>query len=181
MSNEPDSSKRYKLACSPIKDSDQPAHSCSLIRVFDWRSTCSQGSNEFPGWKLKLWSGCTDAQTDLSLANLCRLIYDRRKWTFVNHVDTVLIISESLIFFKKNGTTTNTEFTSDVTRNTWFVCFFFLFFCVPLVLEFTYFRPVLIAIRLEFHSHPQIFFMGGDRGVSRGSGPLHRLENHKWL
>ena len=27
------SSKRYKLACASIEDSDQPAHQCSLIRV----------------------------------------------------------------------------------------------------------------------------------------------------
>ena len=37
------SSKRYKLAFGPIKDSDQPAHLCSLVRVFDRRSMGNQG------------------------------------------------------------------------------------------------------------------------------------------
>ena len=32
---EPVFSKRYKLACVPIDDSDQPAHPRSLIRAFD--------------------------------------------------------------------------------------------------------------------------------------------------
>ena len=32
---EPVFSKRYKLACVPIDDSDQPAHPHSLIRAFD--------------------------------------------------------------------------------------------------------------------------------------------------
>ena len=31
-------SKRYKVSCVPIKDSDQTAHLRSLIRVFDERS-----------------------------------------------------------------------------------------------------------------------------------------------
>ena len=35
LSQEPVSSKRYKLACAHIEDSDQPAHPRSLIRVFD--------------------------------------------------------------------------------------------------------------------------------------------------
>ena len=39
------SSKRCKLACAPIKETDQTAHPCSLISVFDGRSVGSQGSN----------------------------------------------------------------------------------------------------------------------------------------
>ena len=39
------SSKRYKLTCTPIKDSDQPAHPQSLIRVFNVRSMGNEGSN----------------------------------------------------------------------------------------------------------------------------------------
>ena len=45
--------KRYNLACVSIKDSDQPANPCSLIRVFDGRSMYSQGSNAFFRWKTK--------------------------------------------------------------------------------------------------------------------------------
>ena len=37
-------SKRYNLACSPMEDLDKPAHTCSLIRVFDG---CSIGSQKF--------------------------------------------------------------------------------------------------------------------------------------
>ena len=35
----------YKLASAPIEHSHQPAHLHGLIRVFNGRSTCSQGSN----------------------------------------------------------------------------------------------------------------------------------------
>ena len=45
----PVSSKSYKLAFAPIEDSDQPAHSCSLISVFDVRSMSSQASNIVSG------------------------------------------------------------------------------------------------------------------------------------
>ena len=44
--NEPVLTKRNKkLAWVPFKDSDQPAHPHSLIRVFDWCSIGSQGCN----------------------------------------------------------------------------------------------------------------------------------------
>ena len=42
---EPVSSKRHMLASAPIEDSNKPALMRSLIRVFDVRSMCSQGSN----------------------------------------------------------------------------------------------------------------------------------------
>ena len=48
----PVSRKRLKLPCASIEDSDQPAHSHSLIRVFDWFSFCSQGSSVSTGEKL---------------------------------------------------------------------------------------------------------------------------------
>ena len=43
---EPVSSKRYKLAYAPIKDTDQTAHLRSLICVFDVHSMGSQGSKK---------------------------------------------------------------------------------------------------------------------------------------
>ena len=61
------SSKRYKLACALIEDSDQPVHQHSLIRVFGGRSVGSQGSNNSSGGKLRLRLDCADAQTDLIL------------------------------------------------------------------------------------------------------------------
>ena len=51
---EPVSSKRYKLACAPIEDSDQPAQMRRLIRVFDGRSMGSQGFSVSSGGKLRL-------------------------------------------------------------------------------------------------------------------------------
>ena len=41
-----------KLACVTIEDSDQTAHTHSLIRVFNWRSTDSLESNASPVRKL---------------------------------------------------------------------------------------------------------------------------------
>ena len=61
------SSKRYKLASAPIEDSDLTAHERSLIWVFNWLSMGSQGSNVSLGGKLRFWSDCVDAQTDLNL------------------------------------------------------------------------------------------------------------------
>ena len=47
-------SKGNKLVCAPIKDSDQPVHPHSLIRVIDGHSMGSQGSNASAGGKLRL-------------------------------------------------------------------------------------------------------------------------------
>ena len=55
--NEPVYSKIYKFACTPIEDSDQPAHQRSLIRVFDGRSIDSQESVS-SGVKLRLIRPC---------------------------------------------------------------------------------------------------------------------------
>ena len=37
--------KRYKFACAPIKNLDQPVYPCGLIRVLDGHSVSSQGSS----------------------------------------------------------------------------------------------------------------------------------------
>ena len=50
---EPVSSKRYKLACAHIENSEQPAHPCNLIRVFDGRSMGSKGAYFSLRWKIK--------------------------------------------------------------------------------------------------------------------------------
>ena len=54
LSFEPMSRKRYNLACALNEDLDQPAHTRSLIRVFDVRSMDSQGFNIYSGGKLRL-------------------------------------------------------------------------------------------------------------------------------
>ena len=68
--NELVSSKRYKLACAPIKDSDQPALLRSLIRVFDGCSMGSQGSNVSSGRKLRLVKVCLCTDSFESLGYL---------------------------------------------------------------------------------------------------------------
>ena len=60
---EPVPSKMYKLVCTPIEYTDQPAHPHSLIRVFAGYSIGSQVSNISSGVKLRYWSDCVDAQT----------------------------------------------------------------------------------------------------------------------
>ena len=45
VNHDPVSGKRYKLACTPMEDSNQPVHPCSLTRVCDGFTLCSQGSN----------------------------------------------------------------------------------------------------------------------------------------
>ena len=47
-------SKRYKLACAPIKDTYQTAYPRSLSRVFDGCSMGRQGSNVSSDGKLSL-------------------------------------------------------------------------------------------------------------------------------
>ena len=56
-------SRRYKLSCAQIKDSDQP----SLIRFVDGCSMSSKGSKVFSDVKLRLLSDFLNAKTDLNL------------------------------------------------------------------------------------------------------------------
>ena len=48
------SSKKFKLACAPNKDSDQTVQMHRLIKVFVGCSMGSQGSNISSGGKLRL-------------------------------------------------------------------------------------------------------------------------------
>ena len=69
------------MICGPSKDSDQPVHLCSLIRVFSGHSNGSQGPIirvlhvDWPD----LGSDCVDVQADLSLCrahrSFCRVFY----------------------------------------------------------------------------------------------------------
>ena len=52
--NQPIPSKRYKFACVPLEDSDQPEHKRSLIRVIYMRSMGTQASDR----KLRLVRLC---------------------------------------------------------------------------------------------------------------------------
>ena len=53
--------------CAPSEDSDQTAHSRSLIRIFPERILGCQGCKVSTCIKRRLWSECADAQTDLRL------------------------------------------------------------------------------------------------------------------
>ena len=57
----------YVWTCAPREDSDQPAHSRSLIRIFTGCILDSQGCKDSSCGQRRLWSDCADAQADLSL------------------------------------------------------------------------------------------------------------------
>ena len=60
--------KRTLGQCARSEDSDQTAHSRSLIRIFTGRFLDSRGYKVSSGEQRGLWSDCADAQVDLSLA-----------------------------------------------------------------------------------------------------------------
>ena len=59
--------KINKMACAPSKDSDQPGHSPSLIRVFAVRMKKAWVLSYPLSAQRRLWSDWADAQADLSL------------------------------------------------------------------------------------------------------------------
>ena len=59
--------KTYLPTSAPSKDSDQPAHSICLIRIFVVRILDSQGCEMSSCGQRKLWSDSAAAQADLSL------------------------------------------------------------------------------------------------------------------
>ena len=63
----PQGQKPCLRTCAPSEDSDQPAHSRSLIRIFTERILDSQGYTVSSCGQRWLWSNCADAQTDLSV------------------------------------------------------------------------------------------------------------------
>ena len=65
--HEPRNQKMYLRTCGPSKDSDQPAHSRSLIWIFTMRIWDSQGCKVSSSGQRRLWSDCADSQADLSL------------------------------------------------------------------------------------------------------------------
>ena len=59
--------RKRTLGRAPSEDSDQPAHSRSLIRFSTGRISDSQGYKDFACGQRRHWSNCADAQADLSL------------------------------------------------------------------------------------------------------------------
>ena len=86
--NEPRRDKTNKLTCAPSKDSDQPGHPPSLIRVFAVRSMGSYGSKFSSCAQRRLWSDGADAQADLSLRwahrPFCWFCHDAAQMLFNN-------------------------------------------------------------------------------------------------
>ena len=64
---EPPRLKSYLRIYAPSEDSDQPAHSRSLIRIFRGHFLDSQGCNVSLRGHRILWSDCTSAQAELRL------------------------------------------------------------------------------------------------------------------
>ena len=59
--------KTYLWSCAPGEDSDQPAHSRSLIWIITGRIFDSQGCKVSSCGQRRHWSDCAHAQADLSL------------------------------------------------------------------------------------------------------------------
>ena len=59
--------KTYLRECVPREDPDQPAHSCSLIRIFTGHILDNQGCKVSSCTQQRLWSDYSDAQADLRL------------------------------------------------------------------------------------------------------------------
>ena len=64
LKHEAVSTKRYKLACAPMEDSDQTAHLCSLIRVFDGPLSVANGSTFL---HLEILDSIRTADTDFEI------------------------------------------------------------------------------------------------------------------
>ena len=64
---EPKRPKTYDWICVSSEDSDQTAHSRSLIRIFTGRILDSKGCKVSSCGHRRLWSDCADSQADLSL------------------------------------------------------------------------------------------------------------------
>ena len=79
--------KTHLRICAPSEDSDQPALSRSLIRIFTGRILDSQDCKVSSCGQWRLWSDCADAQADL------RLRWARIPEDTVSHVPTHIMRS----------------------------------------------------------------------------------------
>ena len=122
--NEPQRQKTYLSTCPPSEHSDQPAHSHSLIRIFTDRILDIQECKVSLCGQRRIWSGCTDAQAELSSlgANVRRVF---------SHVEGLI-----RIFY--------TQASEALTRFFFFFFFFFLqsvasdqsLHCLPIIQQF---------------------------------------------
>ena len=83
--------KMYLRTCVPSEDSDQPAHSRSLIRIFTGRIFDSQGCKVSSCEERRFWSDCVDSQADQSLR--CVLMSEG---TFANVAHKYVSLSKTI-------------------------------------------------------------------------------------
>ena len=89
---EPQRLKMYLRACTLSEDSNQPAHSRSLFRIFPMRILDSQGFKVSLCAQRRLKSACSTAQAGLSL-RLAHML----KYTF-SYVPAIMIIVQQNCF-----------------------------------------------------------------------------------
>ena len=87
---EPLRQKTYLRTCAPSEDSDQPAHSRSLIRIFTWRILDNQG---FKVSSCEQRSDYTDPQANLSLR------WAHTSEGMVSHFVTQLIVTQLFLYW----------------------------------------------------------------------------------
>ena len=96
---EPQRQKTYLRTCAPSEDSDQPAHSRSLIRTFTRRILDSQGCKVSSWGRRILWSYCAHAQADLSL----RWAHMSEKVRFLTLMLISLILKSNCAYHQEKG------------------------------------------------------------------------------
>ena len=65
----------YLRTCAPSKDSDQPAHLRSLIRIFAGRIVDSQWCKVSSCGQRRHWLYCADVQADLNVRCTCQKVH----------------------------------------------------------------------------------------------------------
>ena len=103
----------YLWTCAPSEDSDQTAHSRSLIRIFTGRILDRQGCKVSSCGQRRLWSDCKDAQAELSL----RWTHNVRKGSYL--ILRFICVKSVYMFF---------AFDSFQKKRVYSYCIFFFFF-----------------------------------------------------
>ena len=114
---EPWRQKAYIQTCAHSEDSDQPAHSRSLIRIFTGRILDSQGCEDSSCGQRRLWSDRAEAQSDLSF----RWVHKTRG-TFFHVTDQLLKPSGDSTksrCWKAAGEMRDWVQTNEIRRRTW--------------------------------------------------------------
>ena len=134
--------KTYLRTCAPSEDSDQPAHSRSLIRIFTGRILESQGSNVSSCGQRRLWSDCANAQADLS-----------RRWA---HLSEGTFFNVRLANVRRDAWTHKTLITTAAGLfSIYFHDFYTYIFCLEnKACQFMWIvcRQVLLCLKINYHN-----------------------------